>query len=103
MTETSFAFETLTTKQVQALARVHVTRFERLLERGAHSTHIRVREDECQHYLALWKSVLAKTQAPNDAWKTSCTEEEKQEIEDACFSGDYDELLIGLVAEKGAA
>ena len=90
MTKT-FTFETLTTHQAQALARAHITRFERLLEKGAH-----IREEECRRYLAIWKSVLVKTEAPIADWKAICTQAEKMEIGDACFSGDYDALLESL-------
>jgi hypothetical protein len=90
MSETSFAFKTLTAQQVQALARAHITHFERLLSgEGAN-----IRKDECRGYLALWKSILAKVEEfGGTAWKALCTQEEEMEIEDACFSGDYDALL----------
>lgn len=80
----------LNRSQIAALAKAHIVRFEGMLASG----HRSVRADECEHYLRIWREVERKGNF------SDLTEEERNEIDDAIYSGDYDRLLEASRGEK---
>jgi len=73
----------LNRSQIVGLAKMHIARFYRMIESGS----LNVRVDECEHYLRIWKEVEKKGDI------RELTEEERNEVEGAISSGDYDAFL----------
>jgi len=73
----------LNRSQIVALAKAHITRFEGMIASGSQN----VRVGECNHYLRIWQEVERKGDI------RELTDEEQNEVDDAIYSGDYDELL----------
>jgi hypothetical protein len=79
--------EDLTARQIQALAKSHISGFENMI--GSDDPTVRL--DECRMYLAIWQSVLKKVQTPD--FLSMFSEDERGEIQDALDSGDYEDIL----------
>ena len=78
----------LSTAQLKALAIAHVRRFEHRVKKGGRA----VDHEECERYLTIWRGILSKANH-SPQWRLLLSKGEKQEIQDAIESGDYEELL----------
>lgn len=76
---------TLTVKQVEQLADAHIDRYQGMLDCG----HPSVNVAECRAYLTIWLSIKGK----NMTAKPDYTQQELDEVEAACMSGDYEEIV----------
>jgi hypothetical protein len=80
----SFTGSQLSTAQLKALAESHIRLYGNMANRGGPG----IRVGECVHYLSIWESIARK----GFVW-SDLAPEERNEVEDACFCGDYDKLL----------
>lgn len=73
----------VTPEQIVAVAKKHVTRYERRVEEGLKGNK-GVRLGECEAYLDLWRSIVAKA-------GTNLSPTERCEARDAYFCGEFDD------------
>lgn len=88
MSELRFTFESLTDKQVRVLAEKHIEMFEKRIASGAKIVNV----SECRRYIEIWRGI--QTKVLRWAWRDQFTVEERGEIEDALYSGEWDDVLV---------
>lgn len=72
----------LSEENIKRLADIHIRRFSNRIELGNRGEPY-IRVNECEHYLTIWKSIQEKKYS----WD-SLSEQERNEIEDAIYSGE---------------
>lgn len=93
--------EDLSARTILTLASMHVKRFETLIHNAKEGAR-GINQGDCEHYLVIWQALQRRALKAliSQAGHVCMTEDERDELQDAIDSGDYDDVISS--AEHGS-